>query len=175
MLAQDPPPDTKATVGSTVWINVSKGPQPVSVPSVIGEPIDQASSELQALQFNVSTRYVEDNQPANTVIGQNPSSGGSAGKGSTITLTVSKGPKTSMVPDVTSTDVGSAEQTLQASGFKFKIAYQDVTDPSQVDLVLGQDPQGGTQQPPKTVVTLTVGRQAGTGTTTTGATTTPTP
>jgi len=173
VLAQDPPPQTNSTVGSTVWINVSKGPQPVSVPSVIGEPIDQASSELQAAGFNVSTRYVEDNQPANTVIGQSPSSGQSAGKGSTVSLTVSKGPKTSTVPDVTSTDVGSAEQTLQASGFRFKVVYQDVTDPTQVDLVLGQDPAGGTQQPGKTVVTLTVGRQAGGTTTTTDTTTTP--
>ena len=173
VLAQDPPPQTKSTVGSTVWINVSKGPQPVSVPSVIGEPIDQASSELQAAGFSVSPRYVDDNQPKNTVIGQSPSSGQSAGKGSTVSLTVSKGPKTSTVPDVTSTDVGSAEQTLQASGFRFKVVYQDVTDPTQVDLVLGQDPAGGTQQPGKTVVTLTVGRQAGGTTTTTDTTTTP--
>ena len=175
VLAQDPPAQTKATVGSTVWINVSKGPQPVSVPSVVGEPIDQASSELQAAGFNVSPRFVDDNQPKNTVIGQSPIGGASAGKGSTVSLTISNGPKTSTVPDVTSTDVGSAEQTLQASGFKYKVAYQDVTDPSQVDVVLGQDPQGGTQQPAKTVVTLTVGRLAGTDTTTTDTTTTPTP
>jgi eukaryotic-like serine/threonine-protein kinase len=175
VLAQDPPADTKATVGSTVWINVSKGPQPVSVPSVVGEPIDQASSELQAAGFNVSPRFVDDNQPKNTVIGQSPIGGASAGKGSTVSLTISNGPKTSTVPDVTSTDVGSAEQTLQASGFKYKVAYQDVTDPSQVDVVLGQDPQGGAQQPAKTVVTLTVGRLAGTDTTTTDTTTTPTP
>ena len=174
IVAQDPPADTKVTVGGKVRLNVSKGPQPISVPSVIGEPIDQASSELQAAGFNVSPRYVDDNQPKNTVIGQSPSSGESAGKGSTIKLTVSNGPKTSTVPDVTSTDVGSAEQTLQASGFKDTVVYQDVTDPSQVDVVLGQDPQGGTQQPPKTVVTLTVGRLAGTGTTT-DTTTTPTP
>jgi serine/threonine-protein kinase len=174
VLAQDPPADTKATVGSTVWINVSKGPQPVAVPSVVGEPIDQASSELQAGGFNVSPRFVDDNQPKNTVIGQSPIGGTSAAKGSTVSLTISNGPKTSTVPDVTSTDVGSAEQTLQASGFKYKVAYQDVTDPSQVDVVLGQDPQGGTQQPAKTVVTLTVGRLAGTGTTT-DTTTIPTP
>ena len=175
VLAQDPPAQTKATVGSTVWINVSKGPQPISVPSVVGEPIDQASSELQAVGFNVSPRFVDDNQPKNTVIGQSPIGGASAGKGSTVSLTISNGPKTSTVPDVTSTDVGSAEQTLQASGFKYKVAYQDVIDPSQVDVVLGQDPQGGTQQPAKTVVTLTVGRLAGTDTTTTDTTTIPTP
>src|SRR5205823_8152159 len=135
VVAQDPPAGTKLTVGQKVRINISKGPQPVAVPSVVGEPIDQASSTLQALNFKVSTRFVDDNQPANTVIDQSPSAGQSAAKGSVVSLTVSKGPKTSTVPDVTSTDLGSAQQTLQASGFRSKVVYQDVTDPNQDGIV----------------------------------------
>src|SRR5436190_6635065 len=98
VLAQDPKPGVKLPVGQSVRINVSKGPQPVSVASVINEPIDQASSELQALGFHVSTNFVDSNQPGNTVIDQNPSAGTSAGKGSTVTLTVSKGPLTTPTP-----------------------------------------------------------------------------
>ena len=64
----------------------------------IGIPYAQASSELQALGFHVSTNFVDSNQPGNTVIDQNPSAGTSAGKGSTVTLTVSKGPKTFAMP-----------------------------------------------------------------------------
>jgi len=176
VVAQDPPADTKLTVGQKVRINISKGPQPVAVPSVVGEPIDQASSTLQALNFQVSTRFVDDNQPANTVIDQSPAANQSAAKGSVVSLTVSKGPKTSTVPDVTSTDLGSAQQTLQASGFKSKVVYQDVTDPNQDGIVLDETPNGGTQAPPKTVITLTVGRLTtgggGTTPTTTGTTTT---
>jgi serine/threonine-protein kinase len=171
VLAQDPKAGIKLPVGQVVWINVSKGPQPVSVPTVINEPIDQASSELQALGFSVSTKYVDNDQPANTVIDQNPSAGQSVGKGSTVTLTVSKGPKTTAVPDVTSTDLGSAQQTLQDSGFRSQVTYQDVTDPNQDGIVLGQTPAGGTQAKPKAVIELTVGR-AVSGTTTE---TTPTP
>jgi serine/threonine-protein kinase len=171
--AQDPPDGTKVTVGSDVWINVSKGPQPVAVPNVVGEPIDQASSELQAALFKVSTRYVEDNEPANTVIDQSPGSGGSAGKGSVVSLTVSKGPPTSSVPDVTSTDLGSAQQTLQASGFRWTVTYQDVTDPNSDGIVLDQTPAGGSQEPPKTKVTLVVGRLVSDTTTTDTTTTTP--
>ena len=115
--AQDPPPGTKQPEGSAVHFNVSKGPTPVSVPSVVGEPIDTASSQLQALGFKVSTTFVDSNEPANNVIGQNPAAGASAGKGSSVNLTVSKGPKTSTVPDVTSLDLGSAQQTLHDSGF----------------------------------------------------------
>ena len=169
--AQDPPPGTKITVGEKVRLNVSKGPQPVSVPSVIGQPIEQASSVLQAAGFQVSPRYVENSEPANTVIDQTPAGGESAGKGTTVSITVSKGPKTSTVPDVSSTDLGSAEQTLRASGFRSTVVYQDVTDPSSDGIVLAQSPQGGTQAAPKTIVTLTVGRIVNGATTT--ATTTP--
>jgi eukaryotic-like serine/threonine-protein kinase len=165
--AQDPPPGTKLTVGEIVHFNVSKGPQPVAVPNVVGEPIQQASSELQAAGFQVSPRYVENSEPANTVIDQTPSGGDSAGKGTTVNITVSKGPKTSTVPDVSSTDLGSAEQTLRASGFRSTVVYQDVTDPSSDGIVLAQSPQGGTQAEPKTVITLTVGRIVSGGTTTT--------
>jgi beta-lactam-binding protein with PASTA domain/predicted Ser/Thr protein kinase len=165
---QDPPSGTKIPVGQSVRINVSKGPQPIAVASVIGLPIDQASSTLQAQGFQVSPRFVDSSQPANTVIAQSPKGGESAGKHSTVSLTVSKGPKTSTVPNVTSYDVSTAEQTLKASGFRDTIVYQQVTDPAADGVVLSQSPQGGSQQPAKTVVTLTVGQLVpGTDTTTT--------
>ncbi len=186
--AQDPPAGTKLPVGQSVRINVSKGPQPISVPSVLSLPIDQATSTLQAAGFQVSPRFVNSPQPANTVIDQSPAAGTSAGKNSVVSLTVSKGPKTSTVPDVSSTDLGSAEQTLQASGFRWVVVYQDVTDANSDGIVLNQTPQGGSQQPPNTKITLTVGHlttgqppntkitltvgHLTTGATTTGATTT---
>ena len=174
--AQDPKEGVKLTVGSSVRLNVSKGPQPVSVPSVVGLPIDQATSTLQAQGFAVQPRYVQNDQPANTVIDQSPTAGTSAAKNSVVSLTVSKGPKTVTVPDVTSQDVASAQQTLKASGFRSTVAYQDVTDPTSDGVVLDQSPGGGSQQPANTVVTLTVGKlvAGGPGTTTTSTSTLPT-
>jgi serine/threonine-protein kinase len=161
VLAQDPKAGVKLPVGQPVRINTSKGPQPVSVPSVINEPIGQASSELQAIGLKPLPNFVDNDQPANTVIDQSPAAGQSVGKGSTVTLTVSRGPKTSPVPDVTSTDLGSAQQTLQASGFRWHVTPQDVTDPSQDGVVLAQTPVGGTQAAAKSIVELTVGRLVG--------------
>jgi serine/threonine-protein kinase len=157
VLAQDPPAETKVETGSTVHINISKGPQPVSVPSVVGLPIDQASSQLRALGFTVAVTPVDSNQAANTVISQSPPANQSVGKGSVINLTISKGPKTSTVPDVTSTDLASAESTLAASGFKWKSVKQEVTDPNLDGTVLTQTPAGGEQAKPGSTVTLTVG------------------
>jgi serine/threonine-protein kinase len=170
--AQDPPEGTKVEVGTTVTVNVAKGPQPVSVPTVANLPLDQAASTLEGLGFKVSTTFVESDQPANTVIQQSPEAGQSAGKGSTITLTVSKGPSTSTVPDVTSLDVGTAASTLASSGFKVKTVYEDVADPNLDGTVLSQSPDANTQQKPGTTVTITVGRATGTATTT-DTTTTP--
>ena len=132
----------------------------------------QATSTLRAQGFQVSPSFVANNQPANTVINQSPGPGASAGKGSVISLTVSKGPTTSTVPDVTSYDLGTAEQTLKASGFRDKVVYQQVTDPNADGVVLNQTPQGGAQEPKNTLITLTVGQLASGGVTTTGTTTT---
>jgi eukaryotic-like serine/threonine-protein kinase len=174
--AQDPPAGTKIPTNSVVTINVAKGPTPVSVPSVASLPLDQAASQLEALGFHVSTTFVESTEPANTVIHQSPDAGQSAGKGSTVTLTVSKGPSTSTVPDVSSQDTGSATSTLASSGFRWKFVYEDVADPSLDGTVLSQTPEAGTQAKPGTTVTLTVGRASQTDTTTsTDTTTVPTP
>jgi serine/threonine-protein kinase len=170
--AQDPPEGTKLPVGSTVTLNVAKGPQPVSVPPVVGLPLEQATSQLQALQFKVQPTFVESNEPANTVVQQTPEAGQSAGKGSTITLTVSKGPTTATVPDVTSLDVDTATATIASAGFRVKTVDEAVSDPSLDGTVLSQTPDANTEAKPGSLVTLTVGRAAG-DTTTTDTTTTP--
>ncbi|MDX6466011.1 MAG: eukaryotic-like serine/threonine-protein kinase, partial [Gaiellaceae bacterium] len=172
--AQDPPAGTKQPEGSAVRINVSKGPTPVSVPNVVGQPIGTASSQLQALGLKVTITTVDSTQPANTVVSQSPVVGQSAGKGSVVSLTVSNGPKTSTLPDVTSLDLGSAEQTLHDSGFGATVVYEPTSDPNSDGLVLSEDPPGGTQLKPGSKVTLTVGRYS-TVTTTTDTTTITTP
>ena len=106
--------------------------------------------------FAVSRVNVESDQPAGTVVDQSPSS--SAPAGSTIKLSVSKGPKTSSVPDVTSQDETSAHDTLSSAGFKVQMQNQDVNDPGLEGIVLNQSPGGGTQAKQGSTVTITIGR-----------------
>nr|MDQ2981766.1 PASTA domain-containing protein [Actinomycetota bacterium] len=153
---QEPAAGKTVVEGSRVRINVSSGPAAVTVPSVIGLPFDQASTALQNQGFAVARKDVESDQAADTVVDQSPS--GTAKPGSTITLSVSKGPKTSTVPDVTSQDEQSARDTITASGFKVQVQHQDVTDPGLEGIVLAQDPTGGRQKPKGSTVTITVGR-----------------
>jgi eukaryotic-like serine/threonine-protein kinase len=161
VLAQDPRPGTKVKQGTTVRINVSKGPQPVTVPDVTGLPFDQASAQLTSQGFKVNRTDVDSSEPANNVLSESPVAGTSTTKGSTVTLTVSKGPTTADVPDVTNQDPGTATGTLEASGFKVQQTQQDVTDPNLDQIVVDQDPKGGAQAKQGATVTIVVGHYTG--------------
>src|SRR5205823_13631448 len=95
-----------------------------------------------------------------TVISQEPT--GSAASGSTITLTVSKGPKSLSVPDVTSQDQQSASSALRSAGFKVSVQKQTVNDPGLEGIVLEQSPRAGTKAPKGSTVTITIGQPSGT-------------
>ena len=162
VVSQSPTAGASVDQGSKVTIRISKGPKPVIVPNVIGSSFDSANSTLLAAGFAVSRTDVQSDQPKDTVIGMDPGPGSEQPKGTKINLQVSKGPTTSMVPDVTSLSQNDAQAQLKASGFKVKIVPQPVTDPSQDGIVQTQDPGGGTQAPPGTVVTIAVGKFGGT-------------
>ncbi|GAA4915200.1 transglycosylase domain-containing protein [Actinomycetospora succinea] len=60
-----------------------------TIPAVIGDPVDQATSELRDAGFVVATATADSRAPAGTVIGENPLGGGVEGQ--TITVTTSTG------------------------------------------------------------------------------------
>ncbi len=158
VIAQFPTAGTKVNKGSAVQINVSKGLQPLTVPNVVGQLYDSAAGQLQGEGFAVARRDVDSGQPKDVVIDQEPEGGSGLARGGTVTLFVSKGPKESTIPDVTSQDEASAAQTLEQSGFTVDIQEQETTDPNQDGIVLSQDPPGGTRAKPGATVTIIVGR-----------------
>jgi eukaryotic-like serine/threonine-protein kinase len=147
--------------GTQVRINVSKGPRPVTIPSVVGLPYDQASAELQGAGFVVSRIDEDSDQAEGTVTRQTPSGGSEGSRGSTVTVYVSRGPTTPAVPDVTTQDVSIAQTTLENAGFRSRVELEDVFDPAQDGIVTAQDPIGGSQAAPNAIITLFVGRFVG--------------
>jgi beta-lactam-binding protein with PASTA domain len=155
--AQDPASGTSLVEGATVRINYSTGPKPVAVPAVVGLDYSAALQQLQAAGFAVARTDVESSQPAGVVVSQVPAGSSTATKGSTVTLSVSNGPQTTPVPDVTGLTTADAKTTLTDAGFKVTVTEQD-TDVQTFDgVVISQDPPGNTQQDPNTVITLFVG------------------
>jgi serine/threonine-protein kinase len=85
VVAQDPKHAT-GHQGDTVELSISKGPQTIPVPNVVGENVNQAKHQLEALAFKVDV-----SRPfgfGNTVQAQNPGAGTQAHKGDTVQLVV---------------------------------------------------------------------------------------
>jgi len=162
VVSQRPSAGLSVAQGSSVTLRVSNGPKPVIVPNEVGSTFESANSALLGSGFAVRRKDVESDQPKDTVVAQSPNPGTYQPPGSTITLSVSKGPTTSTVPDVTSIAQGDAIAQLKASGFQVRVVPQPVTDSSQDGIVQTQDPAGGTKAPPGSTVTIAVGKFSGT-------------
>jgi eukaryotic-like serine/threonine-protein kinase len=157
VIAQDPAPGERVVRGSSVRINVSKGPAQVPVPPVVGKPFEQASSELQGRNFAVRRRDVESNAPAGTVVAQNPAANTFAAEGSTVILQVSKGPKTTAVPNVEGQERDAAVAALEDAGFRVNVVEEEVDSEDFSNIVLRQDPAPSAQAKPGSTVTIVVG------------------
>ncbi len=162
------PPDTvtgqfpsagdKVIKGSDVRINVSRGAKPVPVPDVTGQPYLNAKSALEGQGFTVSRVDIQSDQAQGVVVAEDPPPGTNISKGSKITLSVSKGPATTQVPDVTGQSQPNAEALLTGAGLTPSVVYQPVTDPSQDGIVISQNPSPGADAKSGEVVIITVGQ-----------------
>ncbi|MFH1736766.1 MAG: Stk1 family PASTA domain-containing Ser/Thr kinase, partial [Actinomycetota bacterium] len=92
IMAQSPKAAAKIEKGATVDVTISKGPETVEVPDVVNNTVDAATSILQNAGFKVG-RFDDYSESIDKdhIIKQSPVSGDKAKKGSTVTITVSKG------------------------------------------------------------------------------------
>ena len=81
----------EAAKGSEVRLNVSKGTAQVDVPSVVGLSQADATAQVKAAGLAPISSPVPSDEPAGTVVAQNPA-GGQADRGSNVRLNVSSGP-----------------------------------------------------------------------------------
>jgi eukaryotic-like serine/threonine-protein kinase len=98
---------------------VSSGPAPVKVPNVVGQPVAQATTALQAAGFVVNTTQQASTTVAQgAVISTNPAAGQSAGQGSAVQVVVSNGKPQVTIPSLVGQDPATAGQELGALGLK---------------------------------------------------------
>jgi beta-lactam-binding protein with PASTA domain len=158
VIGQDPSGGTRAKKGSTVTLTVSDGPEQVPVPQVVGLTVSSARARLQKAGLQPSER--EENSDTvlkGKVISVSPAEGQKVDKGSSVTLVVSSGKPQADVPDVTGKSFDEAQSTLQAAGLKVTRKDKE-TAAKDPDIVLAQDPTGGTQVDSGTTVALTVAK-----------------
>src|SRR5262245_13973663 len=157
--AQNPPAGDQVDEGTEVEVRVSKGVREVQVPDVLGQSESSARTELEAAGFEVTvTKGPSSDTAEGLVASQSPSAGSQAGQGSTVTITISTGPEQVTVPDVLGEMQSSARSIIRSAGLQPSAVCEEITDPSQNNVVLAQDPGGGTQTASGSTVTITVGR-----------------
>jgi serine/threonine-protein kinase len=141
-----------------VTLTVSSGPGQAAVPAVQGRTQPQASEALRRAGFRVAADHVyDDDVPSGRVISSAPGQGTLAERRSTVTLTVSRGPRPVTVPDVEGLDRAAAQDELTARGLQVGLTHRE-TAAADPGTVLEQSPAGGTSTAPGSTVRLVVAK-----------------
>ncbi|TDC73446.1 Stk1 family PASTA domain-containing Ser/Thr kinase [Streptomyces hainanensis] len=132
-------------------------PSQSQVPDVAGQEVEAATRELQ----NAGRFQAEEGesrpcpQDEGLVCETDPPAGTELEEGSTVTLIISEGPEAVEVPDVVGDDLEDAQAELEEAGFTVETEEEESTE-EDPGTVLDQDPSGGQEAEPDSVVTLTV-------------------
>ena len=135
-------------------LTVSRGRQPIDVPDLTGQDATGAARRLSGLGLKVDATQQQnsDTVAKGKVISQSPRDG-TAFRGDTVKLVVSKGPVLVAVPDVVGQQLQQARGTLEAQGFKVTVRRALGGFFGTVRL---QDPAGGSKVPKGSTITLTI-------------------
>ncbi|WP_262701435.1 MULTISPECIES: Stk1 family PASTA domain-containing Ser/Thr kinase [Streptomyces] len=152
VLSTSPGPDSVRRPETPVSIVVSRG-QPVDIPDVVGDSVDEARSTLEDEGFKVkiAERQVFSEEDKGSVAEQSPSTDDEAAKGDTVTLTISKGVQMVEVPDVTGMNVDDAKAKLEDAGFEVDVE-KALLFPG--DKVQDQSVEGGDEAPKGSTITI---------------------
>ncbi|MGE3621810.1 MAG: Stk1 family PASTA domain-containing Ser/Thr kinase [Acidimicrobiia bacterium] len=95
VISTNPTAGTVAAKGAAVSLVVSSGPPPPTVPSVVGLTQANATSQLEALGFEVDVDEIPVDQPAQIgrVQSQSPAANTTAAPGSTVTIVIGRAPE----------------------------------------------------------------------------------
>jgi serine/threonine-protein kinase len=154
VVSAKPGPGASLKKGTAVALTVSRGRRPIDVPDLTGKDATNAARQLSGLGLKVDATEQQnsDTVAKGKVISQSPRDG-TAFKGDTVTLVVSKGPVLVAVPDVVGQQLQQARATLEAQGFKVTVRRALGGFFGTVRL---QDPSGGSKAPKGSTVTLTI-------------------
>ena len=152
-------PGSQLERGSTVTLVISRGPEQVTVPRVVGRQLDDARSDLEEadLEVDVTREESEDEEPG-TVLRQDPEPGSEVDAGTSVTLVVAEEPTQVAIPDVEGQNESEAVAALSGRGLQVDVQDETVTSPSEDGKVLRQSPGSGRRVDRGRRVTIVVGR-----------------
>ena len=116
------PKGVETPKGSAIALTVSAGPAPREVPDLSGQSFEDASAALAAKGLKAArAEAYSDSVPEGQVLSASPKAGSSVDRGSTVTVTVSKGQP--VVPSLGGLTEAEAKAKLEAVGLKVGAVY----------------------------------------------------
>jgi beta-lactam-binding protein with PASTA domain len=153
VIRSEPEQGSRLRRDTAVAIVVSKGPQPVQIPDVVGRLFNEAAKILKDSGLLASkTEAFDDKVSKGRVIRTEPAVGRTVGRGSTVRVVVSKGPELIKVPRVVGMQVTQAQRVLERAGFEVRV----LALPGGPRRVLAQNPRAGSEAPKGSTVTISV-------------------
>jgi eukaryotic-like serine/threonine-protein kinase len=160
VVSTDPAAASQVAEGTTVTLNVGKGPDVVAVPDVNGKTPDDAKTALEAagltLASNIQQQVVEDEKQVGKVIAQDPAANAQVPLKSPVRITVGTAPEKASVINVVGQNKETAKDNLESLGLVVNLVDVDSTEDK--DIVVAQDPKAGTKLNKGATVTLSVSR-----------------
>ncbi|MFF3670920.1 Stk1 family PASTA domain-containing Ser/Thr kinase [Microtetraspora malaysiensis] len=153
VISTDPIGGTEVAPNSAVTVTVSKGPEQVEVPNLIGKTFEEAKVELDALGLKASRVDKPSSQPQGKIFETSPKAGKQVAKNSSVRLYLPK--EAIEVPSVLGLTLKDARATLEGAGFIVRVAKQS-SDVVPSGNVIAQTPDAGARLQSGTTITLTV-------------------
>ncbi len=152
-----PTSGSSAKRGTGVILWISSG---LTVPNVVGDDIGDAQSALSQFSNVTIVKETSSTAAAGTVLSQTPHGGSTLATDGAITLTVAEAPNTVRLPRVVGDTQSAAVATLTGLGLNVSTVTTTVNNPTNVGVVVQQDPGSTTTVKKGSVVTITVGQSS---------------
>jgi eukaryotic-like serine/threonine-protein kinase len=159
VLEQDPPAGSVQKRGAEVTLAVSAGQATATVPQVAGVTQQQAQIAIEnaGFTFGSISQQLSD-QPRGAVIASDPPAGTTLDLPATVSITLSQGPSTIQIPDLTGRALADARSALEQLGLHLGATSRDTSSFMPENTVLGQTPSPGSTVSAGASVNLRVSR-----------------
>ncbi|MFV0463238.1 MAG: PASTA domain-containing protein [Nostocoides sp.] len=146
VVSSDPPAGASLRRGSTIDLQVSKGPERYAVPRLAGSSQAVATSALTKthLALGAVSGAWSETVKSGVVISTDPKAGVALKPGSKVALVVSKGRQPIQIPDYTGKPAAEAKAALTTLGFTVEDSRSANSDSVPKGAVISQDPRSGT-------------------------------
>lgn len=152
----NPAPGATLKRDTPVIIQVSKGPEPIDMPNLVGAYLTDVAPLLLSLDLTIEVveQLYDEVAPAGTILSTDPVAGSKVTKGSVIKALVSQGPPLVSVPNVVGKSVAEATRILQDAGFV--VAKVNKLPAAPLQIVYSQNPPANSKVAKGSTITIEI-------------------